>query len=122
MVDRCGVGRTDAEPAGQVGSTLGIAGLGTVLFASLGGILSNRLDDQPGLDPGGQEPIVDAVKGAPGRPSPVRRRSPGPPRAAEDARVAFTDATRYAALVTVGFLVIGLVAGTRLPAGQPSGR
>ncbi|MBO4206918.1 DHA2 family efflux MFS transporter permease subunit [Micromonospora echinofusca] len=120
-VSRSGQGSGVQSTARQVGSALGIAVLGTVLFASLGGILGDRLDDRPGLDPAAQQQIVDAVKGSAGAAISGLAAEPATATAAEDARAAFSDATRYAAFAAAGFLVIGLLACTRLPARQPAG-
>lgn len=89
-VQRSGQGSGLQSTARQIGSALGIAVLGTVLFAGLAGILSDRIADHSGLAPAQWEQVVTAVKESAGaaiagwprtrvpRRSPRRRRSPSP--------------------------------------------
>ncbi|HTL40123.1 MAG TPA: DHA2 family efflux MFS transporter permease subunit [Pseudolysinimonas sp.] len=91
--------------ARQVGSALGIAILGTILFSSLGAQLADRLPDTIPDDV--QTQIVDAVVGSAGTAIPgLEARSP---EAADAARQAFSDATRYSAYSAAGFLALGLL-------------
>ena len=64
--------------------------------------------------------LVDAVKDSAGAAIPGLAANPGTAAVAEPARVAFTDASRVAALTAAGFLVIGLVASLSL--GNPRRR
>ncbi len=89
--------------------------LGTVLFAGLGGILGDRLADQPGLTPVQRDQVVSAVKESAGAAISGLEADPRTAPIAEEAKQAFSDATRYAAFAGAGFLLIGLVACLRLP-------
>ncbi|MEV7329190.1 DHA2 family efflux MFS transporter permease subunit [Micromonospora sp. NPDC093244] len=118
-VRRSGQGSGVQSTARQVGSALGIAVLGTVLFASLGGILGDRLADQPGLDAAQRDQVVTAVKESAGAAIGGLADDPRTAPIAQEARIAFSDATRYAAFAAAGFLLIGLVACARLPRTRP---
>ncbi|WP_434742861.1 MFS transporter [Micromonospora sp. SH-82] len=127
-VRQSGQGSGVQSTARQIGSALGIAVLGTVLFASLGGLLGTRLADQPGLDAAQRDQIVAAVKDSAGAAIAGLAADPATAAVAEQARDAFSDATRYAAFTAAGFLLLGLFACARLtresvpPAGTPAGR
>lgn len=104
--------------ARQVGSALGIAVLGTVLFTSLGGALDSRLEAD-GLPADAREGIVSAVVDSAGSAIPgIEAQSP---QAADEARAAFSDATRYSAFAAAGFLALGLLATMRLGSVAPGG-
>lgn len=100
--------------AQELGSALGIAVLGTVLFTSLGSSLTDRLDGVPGA-----AGIVDAVRESAGG----AIAGLGDPALADAARAALTDGARSAAWTAVAFLVLGLLATLRLrstPAPAPA--
>jgi EmrB/QacA subfamily drug resistance transporter len=118
-VRRSGQGSGLQSTARQVGSALGIAVLGTVLFAGLGGILGDRLDEQGSVPPRQRDQLVSAVKESAGAAIPALAADPRTAGVAADAKEAFSDATRYAAFAAAGFLVVGLIACTRLPSGRP---
>ncbi|MGN9774328.1 DHA2 family efflux MFS transporter permease subunit [Micromonospora sp. H33] len=118
-VRQSGQGSGVQSTARQVGSALGIAVLGTVLFAGLGGILGDRLADQPGLDPAQRAQIVAAVRESAGAAIGDLAADPRTARIAEEAKAAFSDATRYAAFCAAGFLLVGLLACARLPRDRP---
>ena len=104
--------------ARQVGSALGIAVLGTVLFTSLGGALDNRLEAD-GLPVEARDGIVTAVVDSAGSAIPgLEAQSPD---VADAARTAFSDATRYSAFAAAGFLALGLLATMRLGSAAPVG-
>jgi EmrB/QacA subfamily drug resistance transporter len=116
---RSGEGSGIQSTSRQVGSALGIAILGTVLFATLGARYDTALADL-GVPEAQRVQLVDAVKDSAGAAIPGLAANPGTAAAAEPARVAFTDASRVAALTAAGFLVIGLVASLSL--GNPRRR
>lgn len=90
----------------QVGSALGIAILGTVLFTSLGAQFDERLPD--GLPAAEHEQLVELVVDSAGAAIPaLDERSPEVAAAARDA---FSEATRFATFTAAGFLVVGLAA------------
>lgn len=100
--------------ARQVGSALGIAILGTILFSSLGSQLAERLPET--IPANVQTQIVDAVVDSAGTAIPgLEARSP---EAADAARQAFSDATRYAAFSAAGFLALGLLSTITLSSGR----
>lgn len=112
-VDRSGQGSGTASTARQIGSALGIAILGTILFTSVGSSLGAKLAEQaPQLPESVRNQIVDTVV--------VSAGGAIPGLAAQDpligaaARAAFSQGTRYAAFAAAGFLVFGLLATLRL--------
>ncbi|MDM4722463.1 DHA2 family efflux MFS transporter permease subunit [Micromonospora sp. WMMA1363] len=119
-VRRSGQGSGVQSTARQVGSALGIAVLGTVLFASLGAILADRLAGTPGIDPAQRQQIVTAVRESAGAAIGGLAADPRTAPVAEEAKAAFSDATRYAAFAAAGFLLVGLLACARLPKDRPA--
>jgi EmrB/QacA subfamily drug resistance transporter len=116
-LDQSGQGSGTQSTARQIGSALGIAILGTILFSSLGAGLQTRLEDRPEIPAAAVTQIVDAVVDSAGTAIPaIEKQSPD---AADDARAAFSDATRYSALAAAGFLALGFLASLRLHAGRP---
>ena len=111
-LSQSGQGSGTQSTARQIGSALGIAILGTVLFASLSTGLNAKLDARSEIPADARTQIVDLVVDSAGTAiSSLDERSPD---AAADARQAFTDSTRYAALTAAGFLAIGFLASLRL--------
>ncbi|MCS6558393.1 MFS transporter [Curtobacterium flaccumfaciens] len=109
-VERSGEASGARSTARQIGSALGIAVLGTVLFTSTGSILEHRLQDA-GTPAATATKIADAVVQSSGG---AISGLDGATRA--DAADAFSDGTRAAAFSAAGFLVIGLGATLRLRA------
>ncbi|MEQ1737979.1 MAG: MFS transporter, partial [Rhodoglobus sp.] len=86
--------------------------LGTILFTSLGSGLQTRLDERSEIPAAVRTQIVDVVVGSAGTAIPaLDERSAD---VAADARAAFSDSTRYAALSAAGFLALGFLATLRL--------
>lgn len=109
-VELSGQGAGTQSTARQVGSALGIAILGTVLFSSTAGILSSTLEDQ-GTPAAQRDAVVAAVVDSAGAAiSGLEQDS----TTADAAKAAFSDGTRYAAFTAAGFLTLGLVATTSL--------
>ncbi|MFT2818163.1 MFS transporter [Leifsonia sp. A12D58] len=113
-VDQSGQGSATQSTARQVGSALGIAILGTVLFVSTGASLDAKLGDLP---ESARTEIVNVVVDSAGGAIPALDAKS--PEVADAAREAFSDGTRYAAFSAAGFLVIGLLATLRLSARRP---
>ena len=112
-VSQSGQGSATQSTARQVGSALGIAILGTVLFVSAGASLDAKLSELP---ESARTEIVNAVVDSAGGAIPgLEAQSPA---VADAAREAFSDGTRYAAFSAAGFLVIGLFATLRLSAAR----
>jgi EmrB/QacA subfamily drug resistance transporter len=100
----------------QIGSALGIAILGTVLFTSLGAQFDDRLSHDLPTDV--RQQVIDLVVDTSGSAIPaLEERSP---EAADAARDAFTEATRAATFTAAGFLVVGLLATLSLGASAAS--
>jgi EmrB/QacA subfamily drug resistance transporter len=97
----------------QLGSALGIAVLGTVLFTTLAGHLGAALDDR-GVPEQQRSAVVTAVRDSAGAAIPALAADPAAAAVAADARQAFSTATRWTAFTAAGFLLIGLIASARL--------
>lgn len=95
----------------QVGSALGIAILGTVLFGSTGILLEQSLADA-GVPAQASEGIVSAVVDSAG--TALGEVAAQNPAAGELARTAFADATRAASFTAAGLLVGALAASAAL--------
>ncbi|MBN9188841.1 MAG: DHA2 family efflux MFS transporter permease subunit [Microbacterium sp.] len=93
----------------QVGSALGIAILGTILFTTTAGVLGAKLDDR-GVPAAERDAIVSSVVDSAGASIAGLEKSPTTKDAAADAKAAFSDGTRYAAWSAAGFLALGLAA------------
>lgn len=105
----------------QLGSALGIAVLGTVLFTSLGSQLNKSLTGTPGLTPQAQAQVVDSVVVTAGSIIPTLDKNPATVQVAADAKDALSTATKWAAFVAAGFLVLGFLASLSLGASRPHG-
>ena len=119
-VQRSGEGSGLQSTARQIGSALGIAILGTVLFTTAAVSLDSGLDDL-GVPEAARTGIVNAVVDSAGGAIPALATDPRTAAAAPVAQQAFSDATRYAAFTAAGFLVLGLLATLSL-GDRPRGR
>ena len=108
-IEASGQGSGTSSTARQIGSALGIAILGTILFTSAGTTLDARLSDLPDAE---RSQIVNAVVDSAGAAIPGLAKQSA--AIAEDARIAFSDATQFAAFSAAGFLVLGFLATLRL--------
>ncbi|WP_402462339.1 MFS transporter [Isoptericola aurantiacus] len=93
--------------ARQVGSALGIAILGTVLFMTTAADLDARLTDQ-GVPEAQRTATVSAVVDSAGGAIAGLEQDPSTASVADDARAALTQGTRYSAWAAGGFLLLGL--------------
>jgi predicted MFS family arabinose efflux permease len=101
----------------QVGSTLGSAMLGTVLFVSLGLALTNDLAvNQPQLSEDQRTQIVDEVVDTSGEAIIPLEQQPGMADVAAEAKQSYTRAVQIMAAFAGGAMVIGLIASFGLPA------
>ncbi len=105
--------------ARQIGSALGTAILGTVLFISLSHQTDQNLAGVPGLSDEQRQMISSAVEHSAGTVIPSLGSQPGGEAAASAAGDAFATAIRLTSLVAAGFVGLGLRATLRLP---PAGR
>lgn len=117
-VQRSGQGSGTQSTARQVGSAFGIAVLGTILFSVLGARFDAGLADR-GVPSEVRTQLVETVKGSAGAVIPSLAEDPRTAAAADEAKVAFTDAARVSAAAAAGFLVLGLLASLSLGSGRP---
>jgi len=105
----------------QVGSALGIAVIGTMLFTGTELSLTDRLDSA-GVDSAQQSQVVDAVVNSAGGAIPLiadtLQASQVPQSIAQtiqrESGEAFTDGARFASYAAGGFLILGLLSSLRL--------
>ncbi len=110
-VAQSGQGSGTSSTARQIGSALGIAVLGTILFTSVGASLDAKLSDLPAES---RSQIVATVVDSAGAAIPSLDAQGA--EIADAARAAFSEGTRYSAFAAAGFLVVGLLATLRLSA------
>lgn len=120
-VEQSGQGSGTTSTARQVGSALGIAILGTILFTSTAGILGNALDDR-GVPAAQREQIVSSVVDSAGGAIAGLEANPETADFADDAKAAFSDGTRFSAFAAAGFLTVGLLATLSLGTGRRPAR
>ena len=99
----------------QVGSALGAAILGAVLFTGLGHDLGKKLDDLPGVSTPQAEQIVDSVQGSAGQAIVAMEKNPAFAPIVTDAKQAYTESAKLTALVAAVFVFFGLLASLGLP-------
>jgi hypothetical protein len=116
-MDKSGQGSGSQSTVRQIGSALGIALLGTVLFTSTQSSLETRLDELQ-IDQTSQVQIVDAVVESAGAAIPGL--ASVNPAIQEAAGQAFTDGTKAAAWVAGGFLLLGFASTFNLGSRAPS--
>ncbi|GAA2750595.1 DHA2 family efflux MFS transporter permease subunit [Amnibacterium kyonggiense] len=112
-VQQSGAGSGITSTARQIGSALGVAVLGTVLYSGAQAVLQRRLDDA-GLPRGASAPLVDAVVNSAGTAIAGLEANGATRAVAAAARAAFSDSTAFAAYTAAAFLVIGLLASFSL--------
>lgn len=111
-VTQSGQGSGVQTTAQELGSVMGIAVLGTILFTSLSAGLADRLRHIP-LPPGQRAAVEHLITSSAG--TAIRRLHD--PRLLHAAQQAFSAATRNAALAAAGCLALGLLATAVLPEG-----
>lgn len=116
-VSQSGQGSGTQSTARQVGSALGIAVLGAILFSVLGSQLRSELAGS-GLPPPVQSAITASVKTSAGASITALRATPATAAAARDAQRALSTATRWTALSAAGFVSLGLAASLSLGASR----
>lgn len=116
-IAQSGAGSGTQSTARQVGSALGIAILGTVLFTTAGAQLDAKLADR-GVPEAQRSEITNAVVDSAGAAIIGLEANPATAAAATDAKAAFSEGTRYAAFAAAGFLAIGFLATLSPGSGQ----
>jgi EmrB/QacA subfamily drug resistance transporter len=101
--------------ARQVGSALGTAVLGTILFVSLASATDSNLASVPGLTDEQRQQISTAVEESAGTIIPGLAQRPGGEAVATAAGEAFASAIRVTSFAAVGFVTLGLLATLKLP-------
>ncbi len=99
----------------QVGSALGAAILGAVLFSGLAADLNSKLKNEPGLTEQQRSQIVDSVRTSAGQSIVSIEQQPGLQAIATDAKEAYTDSAKWSAWVAAGFVFLGLLCSLALP-------
>ena len=105
--------------ARQIGSAMGTAVLGTVLFVSLGTATTARVGAIPGVSAEQAQQVSDIVSNSAGVAIPGLAAQPGGEVIAAAAGEAFAHALSITAYVAAGFVSLGLLATLALP---PEGR
>jgi MFS family permease len=111
-VARSGQASGTASTAQQIGSALGIAVLGTVLFSTLAGDLRDRLGNLPAAQ---RDQVVNAVRTSGG--AAIEKVGTGRfgAQIVTASDTALSNGVRYAAFTAAAFLVFGLLASLTLP-------
>lgn len=108
-VESSGQGSGIQSTTRQVGSALGVAVLGTVLFGTLTRQLSGALSQHLPLPAGRRDAIVAAVQQSAGAVIGELAHHPSTALIAAYARDAFSEATRWTAFCAAAFLILGLL-------------
>lgn len=123
--EKTGQGSGSQSTVRQIGSALGIAVIGTMLFTGTSSSLENRLDDL-GVSPTASGAVVEAVVDSSGGAIPqvaqLATSQGAAPALAQEIQTAsgeaFTDGARTAAYFAAGFLLLGFLSSFRLGRGQ----
>ncbi len=99
----------------QIGTALGTAVIGAVLFTGLGTILSDTLAEEAGISDGDREKIVNEVQSTAGQAIRGLEQIPGLNVVVKDAKESYTEAARDAAWVAGGMVFVGLLVSFGLP-------
>lgn len=111
--DRSGQGSSTQSTARQVGSALGIAVLGSVLFTTLTTGTESRLSEFLASNPDAQE-LVDSMTRSSGALIPQLSGNPATAPIADAAREALTQGVQFAGITAALALLIGLATSFRL--------
>ena len=116
--ERSGLASGANSTVRQVGSALGIAILGTVLFVSLGNGVHRNLSTVPGLPPEAVDGIAQAMEASAGQALVVFKEDPKYDALVPGIEAAFVDATKLAGFVATGFVLFGVLFSLLLPKTQ----
>jgi EmrB/QacA subfamily drug resistance transporter len=114
-VDQSGSASSVTSTFRQVGSALGAAMLGAVLFSTFSGTLSRDISKETQFSAEQQQQIVDQVVNTSGQAIVVYEKVPGAAPVVTDAKQSYTDAARYTAFAAAGLVALGLVFSLGLP-------
>jgi len=99
----------------QVGSALGAAILGSVLFGALASIFAADLKQDGNLPADQQQQVVEQVDKTAGQAIIELQQRPGMAVVADEAKAAYTSAAQVTAAVAAGFVTMGLLVSFGLP-------
>ncbi|PPG01407.1 MFS transporter [Pseudoclavibacter sp. RFBI5] len=116
-VELSGQGSGTQSTSRQVGSALGVAILGTILFTTTGASLGASLDDAQ-VPAEQRDQVVSAVVDSAGGAIAGLGENPATADFADDAKAALSDGTRASAFTAAAFLALGLAATIRLGSGK----
>ncbi|MCP4436396.1 MAG: MFS transporter [Actinomycetia bacterium] len=106
----------------QVGSALGAACLGAILFSALSTHLQDALEQEKDLTDAQRDQITQMVRSTAGQAIVQLDEVPKLAPEAKDARDAYTSAARDTSLVAAGFVFLGLLVSFGLPASEAEKR
>jgi MFS family permease len=99
----------------QVGSALGAAILGAVLFSGLGNFLNQSLTEQNITSEADRQLIVNRIQSSAGQDIKDLEQIPGAEVVLADAKQAYTDAAKATAWTAAAFVFFGLLVSLALP-------
>lgn len=103
----------------QIGSALGSAILGAVLFSGLGVELTHQLASDPELSDSQRTAIVNSVKGSAGQSIVEGEKNPKYAKLVTQAKDSYTDSARWTAWCAAAFVAFGLLTSLGLPKDDP---
>ena len=106
----------------QLGTALGVAVLGAVLWLSLGNILSTNLKTEPGVTPAQADRITSVVVNSSGTALAGLRANPQTASVAATADKAYAESTARATWVGSAFLLVGFAGTFRMNTRTAAGR
>ena len=106
----------------QLGSALGAAVLGAILFAGLGYFTTQDLKGVSNLPEDKQQQVVEQVKGSAGQAIPQLEKIPELAPEVEAAKAGYTRAARETAYMAAVFMLFGLLVSFGLPKDKPGDR
>jgi MFS family permease len=114
-VDQSGSASSVTSTFRQVGSALGAAMLGAVLFSTFSGTLTRDISKETQFSAEQQQQIVDTVVNTSGQAIIAYEKVPGDGAVVTDSKQAYTDAARYTAFSAAGLVALGLLFSLGLP-------
>ncbi|MCS5732283.1 MFS transporter [Herbiconiux daphne] len=118
-VEQSGQGSGTQSTARQIGSALGIAILGTVLFTTASAQLDAALADS-GVPDAQRDQLVSQIVDSSGAAIAGLENDASMAGVVTDAKAAFSDGTKYSAFAAAAFLAVGFAATLSLGGGRPT--